>query len=278
MLQRIDFITDRGEELSLVVGDVSSGVILTEVAGLDPVKATLVSTNFAMRDGTKHQAARRESRDLIVRMSLDSRFSGVPVSQMRQELYKMFMSKTPLDMIFVQDDHARVQIKGIVEDVAAERFTKTPTFAMSIHCNDPDFISTAFKLGTGEGYATTMVTHPVEYNGTVDSGIEFEIDINGTGTATGFILQQVTPSGQTRRLIFDAPIANSDTLFINTHPGQKSATRRRAGNNLSILYGIDPQSQWPILEPGINQIGVQVTGGTYQSYYQYLYYERYGAL
>lgn len=278
MLQQIDFATKRGQNMSLALGDVSTGVILTEIAGLDPVKATLVSTNFAMRDGTQHQAARRESRDIIIRMNLDSRFGGVSVSQIRRNLYAMFMSKTELTLTFHSSDMASVEISGIVEDVASERFTKDPTFGMSIHCNDPDFIDISPKQGEGEGYSGSLAMHEIDYAGSVDAGIDFEIDISGSGSGNGFVLQQITPRGDTKSLIFDAELKHNDTIVIRTHPGVKEVAVRRADVETSILYGIDPQSQWPILEPGLNQIGVQVTGGTYQSYYQYKWHDRFGGL
>lgn len=278
MLQQVDFITKRGQELSLVLGDVSTGVILTEIAGLDPVKATLVSTTFAQRDGTQHQAARRESRDIIVRMSLDSRFGGAPIYRLRQDLYKIFMPKNAVKLVFHQTDLPNIEIEGIIEDVASERFTDDPTFGMAIRCNNPDFVDPVAKTYTGEGFPASMNFQSVEYEGTVDSGLEFEIDLSGSGIGTGFVLQQITPNGDTRSLMFTAQVANHDTILINTNPGHKEVLLRRAGSATSILYGIDPQSQWPILEPGINQIGVQVTGGSHQSYYEFHYYDRYGAV
>lgn len=278
MLQQVDFITKRGQELSLSLGDVSSGIILTEVAGLDPVKATLVSTTFAMRDGSQHQAARRESRDIIMRASLDSRFGGATVAALRRSLYEMFMPKTEMRWVFHETDFPTVEISGIVEDVASERFGENPTFGVALRCDDPDFIDPEPKESTGEGYAGYMHLKDVEYVGSVDSGVEFEIDIAGSGLGSGFVLQQVTPTGVTRRLIFNAPLQNQDTILINTHPGQKRVSRKRGSDEVSILYGIDPQSQWPMLETGTNRIGVQVTGGTYQSYYVFNYFDRYGGL
>lgn len=278
MLERVDFITSHGQELSLTIGDVSTGIIITEIAGLDPAKATLVSTSFAQRDGTVHQAARRESRDIIVRMALDSRFSGTSVSELRRLLYSTFMSKTQIRITFHSSDMSLVTIDGIVEDVVSPRFTKEPTFAMQVRCDNPDFIDPIPVVGSGEAYSSSMIMKTVDYQGTVESGLEFEIDIDGVGEAVGFTIQQKTPSGAVKNLAFNAQIQSLDTIVINTHPGQKSVIRQRAGSPTSILYGIDPQSHWPILEPGVNEIGIRVSGGTYQSYYEYKYHTRYGAL
>lgn len=278
MLRQVDIVTSSGDELSLILGDTSSGIILAGIQGLDPVKATLTSTNFAMRDGTQHQAARREPRDIVMQMRLDSRYGGGSVAEIRRELYRVFMPKNELHLVFHQDDGPSVETWGHVEDIQAPMFTKDPGLGVSIHCNDPDLIDPTPRTSTGEGYSGSMHLIDVEYEGSVASGIEFEIDISGSGSGSGFVLQQVTPRGDTRRLIFSASLQNLDTIEINTHPGQKDVNVRRGGTSTSILYGIDPQSQWPMLEPGTNKVGVQVTGGTYQSYYEFDYYNRYGGL
>lgn len=278
MLQQVDISTRNGDDLSLILGDTSSGIILADIQGLDPVKATLSSTEFAMRDGTQHQAARRESRNIIIRMGLDSRYGGGSISEIRRQLYRVLMPKNQIDLTFHRSDGPSVEISGYVEIAEAPTFARNPNFGVSILCNDPDFIDPIPKLGTGEGFPGGMDMYDVEYEGEVDSGVEFEIDIGGTGTGDGFVLQQLTPRGDTRRLIFDTPVQNLDTIVVNTHPGEKKVSVRRAGVETSILYGIDPQSQWPILEPGVNQVGVQVTGGTHQSYYEYQWYDRFGGL
>lgn len=278
MLQQVDFITERGQELTLSPSDMSTGIILDSIDGLDPVKALLVSTTFATRDGTQHQHARREARDIIVRMSLDSRFGGGSVAQIRRMLYSLFPTKTKLKMVFHELGMPPVEISGIVEDAVSPRFTDEPTFAMSIHCNDPDFVNPVPHMDTGEGFPTSMNYKTVEYEGSEDSGLSIEVDVSGTGTGSGFIVQQITPTGSTRRLIFSADVRAQDTILIETHPGQKEVLLRRNSEDTSILWGIDPQSQWPMLQSGTNQIGFQVTGGTYQSYYEFRYHDRFGGI
>lgn len=278
MLESVYVETSQGKEILLPLTEVSSGIILANIQGLDPTKATLTSTNFAMRDGSTFQAARRESRDIILQMRLDSRYGGESIAAIRRELYEVFMPKTELQLSFSQSDFPTTQITGRIEDVESPRFTRNPYFAVSIHCNDPDFVDPEYTMQAGEGYGSTMVLWDIDYVGTVDSGIEFEIDISGSGTSSGFVLQQNTPRGDTRRIIFDTPLQNYDRIHIHTHPGEKEVEVARAGSRTSILYAIDPQSEWPILEPGTNQIGVQVTGGTYQSYYEFKWLDRYGGL
>lgn len=278
MLQQVDIETSSGHDLSLILGDTSSGIILAGIQGLDPVKATLTSTNFAMRDGTQHQAAKREPRDIVMQMRLDSRYGGGSVSEIRRELYRVFMPKNELHMVFHPTNGPSLETRGHVEDIQAPMFTKDPGLGVSIHCNDPDLIDPIPVSFAAEGYPGGMFMVDVEYEGSVASGIELDVYISGSGTGNGFVLQQVTPRGDTRSLIFSASIQTGDIIEINTHPGQKSVNVVRGGTSTSILYGLDPQSQWPMLEPGTNRIGVQVTGGTHQSYYEVDYYNRYGGL
>lgn len=278
MLESVYVEASHGKEILLPLTEVSSGIILANIQGLEPTKATLTSTNFAMRDGTTFQAARRESRDIILQMRLDSRYGGESIAAIRRELYEVFMPKTELQLSFSQSDFPTTKITGRIEDVESPRFTQNPYFAVSIHCNDPDFVDPEYTIQTGEAYGHTMSLRDVEYVGNVDSGIELQIDITVSGTSSGFVLQQNTPRGDTRRLIFDTPLQSRDRIYVNTHPGEKEVEVARDGSRTSILYAIDPQSEWAILESGTNQIGVQVTGETLQSYYEFKWFDRYGGL
>lgn len=278
MLEQVDILTDTGKELSLPLSESSSGIILRGIQGLDPVKATLVSSEFAMMDGTQFQAARRESRNIILQMGLDSRYGGLSNTEIRHELYRVFMPKTQVRLTFSQTTKPPVEISGHVEIVSAPIFTKEPSFGVSILCNDPDFINPVLNTYSGEGYPSGMAMYDVDYAGTVASGVEIEVNMNTNATGQGFEVQQTTPRGDNRSLIFSTPLLGGDGIIIKTHPGQKEVLVRRDGAETSILYGVDPQSEWPMLEPGLNKLGVRVTGDTEQSYYEVDWHDRYGGL
>lgn len=278
MLQQVDILADNGRELSLPLSEVSSGIVLANIQGLDPVKANIVSSEYAMLDGTRFQAARRESRNIILQMGLDSRYGGPSVTDNRHELYRVFMPKTQVRMTFTLAGKPPVQSTGYVEVVSAPSFAKNPSFGVSIICDDPDFIDPEPKMQAGEGFAYGLQLYDIEYIGSVSSGIQLELGMNQSATGQGFEFKQVTPWGDTRSLIFQTPLLGGDTIIIKTHPGEKEVLVRRGGTETSILYGLDPQSEWPLLEPGLNQVGARVTGDTQQSYYEVFWHDRYGGL
>ena len=278
MLEQVDILNEHGEELSLPLSEFSSGIILRGIQGLDPVKANLVSSEFAMMDGTLFQAARRESRNIILQMGLDSRYGGLSNTEIRHELYRVFMPKTQARLTFSQTTKPPVEITGHVEVVSAPIFTKEPTFGVSILCNDPDFINPVPDTFSGEGYPSGMVMRDVDYAGTVASGVEIEVSMNNSATGQGFEVRQTTPRGDNRSLIFQTPLLGGDDVIIKTHPGQKEVLVRRNGSETSIIYGVDPQSEWPMFEPGLNKLGVRVTGDTEQSFYEVFWHDRYGGL
>ncbi len=54
MLIKVEARTSSGALLILPLDDVSSGYVVEEIEGLDPVKATLVSSSFAQADGEQY--------------------------------------------------------------------------------------------------------------------------------------------------------------------------------------------------------------------------------
>lgn len=213
-----------------------------------------------------------------MRMGLDSRYGGESVTAIRRELYHIFMPKNYLEMIFHQSDGPSVEISGYVEIAESPTFTRMPSFGVSILCNDPDFIDQTVNSKGAEAYPNSLEMHDVEYMGTVSSGFDLLMDIEVSGSGNGFTIQQVTPRGDTRSLIFDTPVQARDVIRVKTHPGEKEVTVIRDGVETSVLYAIDPQSEWPMLESGTNKIGAQVTGNTIRSFYEYFWNDRYGGL
>lgn len=275
VLTKVDVQSYAGESISFPLQNVADGFILKEVRGLDPGKASLVSSTFANMDGAQYQAARFEPRNIVMLFDLEPRYSGTSVRELRNTLYRHFMPKTPLTLGFEMDDGLAVEIEGIVEAAESPIFSSDPQFAVSVICHRPDFVDPAIKFGTGEAHPQ-MTYKTIEYEGSVPAGIKFILSMNAGNASNGIILQHESPTGVVSPLTFSAALQGLDEVSINTTPGEKSAILKRAGVESSILYGVSPQSKWFQLEPGTNKIGIQVTGS--QTYWEYEWYNRYGGL
>ena len=261
--------------LSLPLGDISNGYLLSNLEGLDPVKATIVTTSFASMDGTQEQAVKREARNLIFHISFKPDYASVDTTagELRNALYSWFMPKSKITMRFHSTDKPDVTIQGTVETFPSPLFTAQPSASISVMCVLPDFIPddiSVFNGNTVTGTTETILT----YNGTVDTGFIFRMPI--TATSSGFTIYHRSADDTLSSLQFSANLLSGDTVTINTTPGQKAATLTRGGSDTSILYGVSPFSKWLTLDPGDNFIRV-VQGGVAMPY-SIQYSERYGAL
>ena len=274
MLTQVDITTASGSLLSIPLVGVESGLIVQEIQGLDPVKATLVSSSFANQDGEQFYSSRREARNIKLTLGLEPDYVTDQVQDLRRRLYSFLMPKSKITLTFYMNGTENYQIEGVVETFETPLFSREPAVEVSIMCYDPDFKDPDFVIVSGvstNGFTET----PINYIGSVETGMRFVLDINQT-------LDQVDiyhrlPDGSVRVLTFVYPMLSSDAIVIDTRPGLKEATLTRGGSDSSVLYGISPQSVWLQLEPGENQIRVHVDSATAVPW-ELSYNTRYGGL
>lgn len=267
-----------GATLTLQLGDTSSGFYVREFTGLDPVKATIVSTQFANQDGAQYQSATLPTRNITFTVALDPDPAVNTVRGLRTQLYNFFMSKAIVTMTFYVDDDLEngpdgYQITGRVESLASVMFTDDPTVVVSVICFDPDFIDPVTQNVTGLTTADTAATH-VAYSGTSDCGAIFTLNV--ANAINEFMIYYVDANQVTWTLDFQAALLVGDVVTISTVPGNKYATLLRGGVSSSILYGVSPQATWPQFSPGDNWIRFYSTGPANQA--SFSYNTRYGGL
>jgi hypothetical protein len=273
MLVKVEVRSRQGDLLTLTLEDITNGLIVEEIDGLDPVKATLVSTGFAGMDGEQYQASRREMRNIKIRLGLEPDPALDTVQDLRNRLYKFFMTKSEVFMTFFMINGLTVDISGRVESCVTPMFVKDPTIDVDIRCFDPDFVDPDPVIETG---MWTSDTEPrwIDYEGTVETGIKMVMNVNRT--MAGFTIYHTPASDAIRQLDFVAPLVAGDVLTISTVPGAKGATLLRSGTVSSILYGVSPQSNWISLDPGTNQIRVYSEGDGVPVSIEYI--RKYGGL
>lgn len=274
MLTKVEVRTADGDLLTLNLDASDTGLIVRDIQGLDPVKATIVSTSFARVDGSQYQASKREDRNIKFSLGLEPDYVDVvDVRQMRKELYGWFMPEHPVSMRFFMLDGLTVEIQGRVESCEANMFTQDPQVDISILCGDPDFyeLSPVVDAGTTTSGSTE---NPVQYDGSIEAGAVFTLSVNRT--INEFTIYHHLPNGDLRQLDFAAPLVAGDVLEISTVSGAKGATLTRSGVKTSVLYAISPQSNWLELQNGLNNIRWYATGAAIP--YTITYTPKYGGL
>jgi len=253
MITHVEATNARGSVLELPLEDVLNGFVVEEIEGLDPVKATIVTSSFAQQDGVQYQSSRRDQRDIKLTIGLEPDYTVNTVKGLRSQLYRHFMPKSEVKLTFIDDSGLAVDISGRVETCEAPLFTEEPQMDVVVICFDPDFVEETPVVINGNTTAaeTEML---VDYDGTVETGVEFTLNANRA--VPSFVIYHRLPNGDSRTLTFNYALASGQALTIVTTPGSKSATI--AGT--SVLYGMTPDSNWISLEPGDNFIRVYAEG------------------
>jgi Phage tail protein len=273
MLNRVEVTNAQGQILTLPLEAYNDGYLLAEVEGLDPVKATLVSSSFANLDGEQQQSARREARNIILHLDLLLGY-GIPISALRRNLYNFFMTKSTVQLTFYQDDGPTVEIIGVVETCEAPQFSKEPVATISIICHKPDFLEPTSIVLSNSTTSDINSEYLINYAGTVETGILLTMNVNRS--LSSFTVMQRSSDGTIGTMEFIAPLVANDVLSISSVPRAKGANLNRAGSDSSILYAIPGYSSWITLYPGPNYFRVYTTGAAVP--YTIEYTNRYGAL
>lgn len=252
MLTKVEVFTAHGQTLVLPLEYSNNGYLIQDIEGLDPVKAVVVSSNFAGQDGEQYQTSRREARNIVFKLEL-KRGAAESVRDLRTRLYSIFSPKSTIRLRFHDDEDGMVDISGVVESCFAPLFVQEPVATISVLCHKPDFYvpTPKFVAGSTVSDSTEIM---INYTGSIETGIKFLLDI--TQDMSEFTIYHRLPDNSLRSLEFNEPLLAGDKLEINTNAGEKSAVLIRAGSHSSVLYGIAPVSHFITLFPGTNYIRV----------------------
>jgi hypothetical protein len=274
MLIAVEARSPQGDLLVFPLEDDSSGFRVADIEGLGPVKANLVSTGFAGRDGEQYQSSRREARNIKIKLELDPDPELDTVWDLRKRLYKIFMTEAQVKLTLVLVGDLSIDIDGVVETCDPVHFAQEPTMDISIMCFEPDFIDPVPVTVSGTTTADETVIS-VAYDGTIETGIQLVLNVDRS--LPEFTVYHTLPNDVIETLQFDNyPLVAGDTLTISTVFGTKAATLVRSGVSSSVLYGISPQSKYIELRPGNNSIRVYAEGAAVPLSIEYI--TKYGGL
>lgn len=274
MITLIEARTLQGTLLSLPLGDISGGYSVQDVDGLDPVDASIVSSDFAGTDGEQYQSASVGKRNIILTLGLETDYVTNTVRSLRKKLYNFFLPKKQVSLRFYDDEGLIVDIAGRIETCKSKLFTQEPQMEISVLCFDPEFVNTTVSTVPGSTVNSTT-SNLYQYDGDIQTG--FTLTLNVNQTLTEFTVYNTGEDGIVRSLDIQASLVSGDVVTISTVSGNKYVRRTRAGVTTSLLYGMTTQSEWVELYPGDNHFRVYITGATPMPY-TIAYTELYGGL
>lgn len=273
MLTQVEVRSAQGTSLMLPLEDISNGFALEEVGGLDPVKATVVTTKFAQVDGVQIQGSSRESRNVTMKVEFQPDYTVETVQDLRDALYEFLMPKELVELHFYDSGGRIVRANGEVESFVSPLFAKNPAADISIICSDPDFVELDLTDLTGSTVADTTETL-VTYKGTSPTGFQLVLNVNRT--ISGFTIYNRLPGNILQTMDIAIPLVAGDTYTINTVPGSKGATLVHGGVTSQPLYSVSPQADWGFFKKGDNYLRVHASGAAVP--FDISYYNRYGGL
>lgn len=273
MLNKIEITNSRGNVLSLPMEEDDGPYQVGSIEGLEPVKASLVSTSYAGADGENFQSAKLPARNIKFQIDLDPDFNPKTYTDLRRDLYKFFMPKSQITMRFYLTSGLYLDIVGVVEEFSSPLFQEDPIVDISIMCYHPDFIDARMITETGVTVSSVINTE-IDYPGTVRTGTVLTLHVNRSLGA--FSIYNSDESGNTQQLDFTGALVSGDILVISSLRGNKGITLTRATVSSSFLYGRSSQSSWIEFFEGLNQFRVYAAGDPIP--YDLEYVVRYGGL
>lgn len=274
MIEKIEVRTLFGKQLTLQMQDSDNGLFIKELEGLDPTKANIVTTSFAGRDGVQRQASRREARYPKIKLGFDPG-AGLSVSSLRDELYKLFMTKMQITLRYFRTDGLVVDVEGEIEDFVSPRNTQDPDATIHIFCFDPDFKGIVTKVANGQTVTGEDAEGRIlDYAGTVETGFLFKMTV--PYNVPVFSLTNIPGDNNARVLDFNYPMQAGDLIEISTVTGDKGAWVTRGGQRKSALNGVSAISDWVNLYQGENLISVFMEGAPVNFTIEYT--DKYGGI
>jgi hypothetical protein len=273
LLYKVDVTNRRGNVLTLQMEESDDGYQVADIDGLDPVKATLVSSSYAGMDGEQFQTAKRGARNVKFKLDLDPDFDEQTFTTLRKGLYTYFMPKSMIDMRFYMTTGLYLDLKGYVEELSSPMFDEDPKVDISVMCFQPDL--TDPRIVTLEGGTVDDTTNTsIEYPGSVETGVVLTLNVNRT--LEEFSMYNVDESGTSVQLDFTGALEDGDQLVVSSLRGAKGITLTRDGVSRSYLYGRSAQSGWIQLFEGTNEFRVYAEGDPVP--YELEYVVKYGGL
>lgn len=251
-----------------------SGLLVKEVTGLGPSKASINSTELSTMDGSSFNSARMNSRNIVMTLKI---MDTPSVEYNRLLSYKYFPVKKKI-RLRIETDYRTCDIYGYVESNEPVIWSSSVTTQISIICPDPYFYSSSMNITMFAGIIPTF-SFPFSNESLTESLIDIgeisnnqepvitylgdaEVGMNIFITAIGDVTNLRIFNLYTNELmriddvkmaaLTGSGIVSGDNIIISTIKGQKSITLIRGGVYMNILNCLDINVDWFQLVRGDN--------------------------
>ena len=253
-----------------------SGLLITEIEGLGPVKANVNMTQLATADGDIFNSSRLNGRNIVIK----ARFTYAnTIEEARLLSYKFFPIGHKLTF-HIETDNRIAETEGYVESNEPDIFSDESDMQVSVLCESPWFLSvdedgrqqTNFSnvvamfefpfqnLGhepvTEFGRIINKKESTVYYDGDAETGCK--IEIHAIGNVEMVTIYNVKTGD---KMIIDTnkletltghKLISGDTIIINTVKGNKFINLIREGETINILNVLGKDAEWFQLVKGDN--------------------------
>lgn len=251
---------------------------VTNIDGLDPVKASVNTSPLGSVDGDAFVGSNVPSRNIVLTLHPNPDWDNYTHEVLRRLIYSYFMPKQPTRLVFYSDDMPTVHIDGIVESVEANIFSKDPEFLVSIICPDPYFTAHSPTIVSGQSVRSGGDVENIDYQGNVEAGIYVKVMFASGALPTKIGVQVGSPLISFFNV--DASVSASLYFEMNSIPTSKYVQNVNLSTgvitNLLSKVRIKEGSQWPLLQPGESDFSVITDQGVQD--WELVYSERYGGL
>lgn len=303
MIKSVTVVNPFGESLRLVLTNPEeSGLIIMNIDGLGPVKATVATTALTTMDGSVFNSARADNRNVVITLRL---LPQPDVETIRQKTYKFFPLKKKVTLI-VETDNRHVKTEGYVESNEPTIFAENEETQISIICPDPNFYD--YKEGTFDSFTgvEAMFDLPywlnrdkpegepisnlrtdsratIDYAGDSDTGLIITCRALDDGVKNFKIYnvdtrQSMTVNTDVVEQIVGAPFSKRDEIVITTTKNKKSAYHVREGIRTNVIAAIGKDSEWFQLHQGTNTFDRSAESGEDSLRIIFSYQNAYGGI
>ncbi len=254
-----------------------SGLFITEIEGLGPVKADINMTELATADGGIFNSARLTTRNIV----FHARYTyAKTIEESRLMTYKFFPIKKYVT-VRVETDNRIAEAVGYVESNEPDIFSEESSCQISVICESPFFLSpnkdetlfagvdARFKFPFSNnslmeklilfGEVIYKKTNTVFYSGDSEIGCYFEIHaIGDVENVTIYNLrtrERMKLDTDKLQTLTGSKLKAGDTITICTIKGHKSITLLRDGVESNVLNILGKNIDWFQLSKGDNVFG-----------------------
>lgn len=283
MITKIEVFSAQPDAPALPLGGFFANtdpIQVRDVQGLGPVKADILSTQFASGDGELFQGSSVGKRNIVMTLGFNPSWEDQTLSTLRHMLYRYLLPKAWTKLRFFSDDMPTVDIEGYVESLEPNIFSQDPEMQLSIVCPKPDFIEADATVFYGVVDNGSIILE-FEYEGTVETGFEVRIDQTAANVSyVGDLLIRMEQEPEDPQDFLVATVTINGTYYfkLSTIKNAKRVSRVTIadGTIFNLLANMDDASVWPVIKPGTNLFSVAAAEN--DQAWTMAYFNRFGGL